>query len=48
MLAEQIRESGRQPRPLGAKDCAPEINTSEIIVDFQWRFQMDVQLHFQT
>ena len=23
-------------RKLGAKDCTPEINTSEIIVDFQW------------
>ena len=25
----------------------PEINTSEIIADFQWHFPMHVQLHFQ-
>ena len=29
-----------------AKDCTPEINTSEITVDVQWRFQMDFQWHF--
>ena len=28
---------------LGAKDCTPEINTSEIIVDFQWHVPMDCQ-----
>ena len=33
----------RQPR-LWAKDCTPEINTSEIIVDFQLHFPMD--FHF--
>ena len=32
----------------GAKDCTPEINTSEIVVDFQWYFPMDVQWHFPT
>ena len=30
----------------GAKDRMPEINASEIIVDFQWHFPMDVQWHF--
>ena len=29
---------------LGAKYCTPEINTSEIIVDFQSRFPMDFHL----
>ena len=24
---------------LGAKDCTPESNTSEIVGDFQWHFQ---------
>ena len=28
---------------LGAKDRTPEIDTSEIVVDDQWRFPMDVQ-----
>ena len=31
----------------GAKDCAQKINTSEIIVDFQRPFPMDVQFIFQ-
>ena len=33
---------------LGAKDCKPEIDTSEIIVDFQWHFPMDCHSHFPT
>ena len=33
---------------LGAKDYTPEINASEIILDFQWHFPMDFQLHFPT
>ena len=33
---------------LGAKDCTPEINSSEIIVDFQWRCPMGFQWHFPT
>ena len=33
---------------LGAKDCTPEIDTSEIIVDFQWHFPMICQWHFPT
>ena len=33
---------------LGAKDCRPEIDTSEIIVDLQWHFPMDFQWHFPT
>ena len=33
---------------IGAKDCTPEINTSEIIVEFQRHFPMDFQLHFPT
>ena len=31
---------------LGAKYCTPEINTSEIIVDFEWHFPMNFQWHF--
>ena len=30
----------------GAKCCTPEINTSEIIMDFQWHFPIDLQWHF--
>ena len=30
---------------LGAEDCTPEIDTSEIIVDCQWQFPMGCQLH---
>ena len=33
---------------LGAKYCTPEIDTSEIIVDFQCHFPMDFQWHFPT
>ena len=29
---------------LGAEDCTPQINTSEIIVDFQWHFPAEVHL----
>ena len=31
---------------LGAIYCTPEINTSEIIVDFQRHFPMDFRCHF--
>ena len=37
----------RPPRPiprLEVKACTPEINTSEIIVDFEWHFPMDFHL----
>ena len=34
--------------PVGAKDCTPEIDTSEIIVDCQWHFQMEFQSNFPT
>ena len=37
----------RWPR-FRAKYYTPEINTSEIIVDFQWHFPMDCQWHFPT
>ena len=33
---------------LGAKDCTPEIDTSEIIVDVQWHCPMDCQWNFPT
>jgi hypothetical protein len=33
---------------LGAKDCKPEIDTSEIIVDFQLHFTTDFQWHLST
>ena len=33
---------------LGAKDCTPEIDTSESIVDFRCRFPMDFQWHVPT
>ena len=32
----------------GAKDCTPEIDTSEVIVDLQRRSPMALQWHFQT
>ena len=31
---------------VGAKDCTPEIDTSEITLDAQWHFPMDFQRHF--
>ena len=31
----------KRSRQVGAKDCTPKIDTSEIIVDVQWRFPMD-------
>ena len=34
--------------PLRAENCTPEMDTSDIIVDFQWQFPMDFQWHFQT
>ena len=46
-----FQSPGRTKRPapnLGAKDCTPEISTSEIIVDLKWHFPMDVQWHFPT
>ena len=42
-----IRCSWRCRPPVGAKDCTPEINTSEIIVDCQWHFPMDFSVNFQ-
>ena len=33
---------------IGARYCTPEINTSEIIVDYQWHSPMDCQWHFPT
>ena len=45
------RSSPRGPRgcrPGGAKDCTPEIDTSEIIADCQWLSPMDVQWHVPT
>ena len=33
---------------LGAKYCTPEVNTSEVIVDAQWHYPMDVQWHSPT
>ena len=32
----------------GEKDCAPEINTLDIIVDLQWHFPMDCLLQLPT
>ena len=38
-LAPASAPCARPPRPPGgAKYCTPEIDTSEIIVDFQWHF----------
>ena len=46
--SQSSREFGRLGRRcLGAKDCTPEINTSEIIVDVQWHVPMDCQWHVQ-
>ena len=39
-------ESIRTDCMLWAKDCSPEIDTSEIIVDVQWYFAMDFQRRF--
>ena len=33
---------------LGATDCTPEIDTSEIMLDFQWHFPMDFEWQFPT
>ena len=38
--------SRRVALPIGATYSIPEINASEIIVDFQWHFPMDCQWHF--
>ena len=46
-----MRSDRSRPPPgaqLGAKDCTPEFDTLEIIMDFQWHFPMDVQWHFPT
>ena len=41
--------SNTNNRRIGAKDCSPEINISEIIVDLQqWHSPMDFQWHFPT
>ena len=32
----------------GKNDCTPETDTSEIVVDFHWRFPMDFQRHVPT
>ena len=39
---------GSAEASVGPKDCTPEINTSETIVDFQWHFPMDCQWWFPT
>ena len=36
------------PAGLGAKDCIPKNDTSEIIADLQWHSPMDVQWHLPT
>ena len=45
-MPEAAQLPGPRSAKLGAKDCTPEIDTSEIIVDFQWHFPMDCQWHF--
>ena len=35
-----LPKCAEEPFLSGAKDCTPEINTSEILVDVQWHFQM--------
>ena len=48
-LMSETRSSLRKfMTSLGAKDCTPEINTSEIIVDFRWHFPMDFQWRCST
>ena len=41
--AGPLRQRQRRKPFIGAKDCTPEIDTSEIIVDFQWHFPIDFQ-----
>ena len=44
--AGRAREgAGRDPRVggLAANNCTPEIDTSEITMDFQWHFPMESQ-----
>ena len=38
------RACARSPWPLGAKDCTPEIDLSEIIVDFQRHFSINCRV----
>ena len=40
----QCARRSAQVRTAGATNCTPKINTSEIIVDFQWHFPMDFHL----
>ena len=47
-IISEIMFSVSRATLIGAKDCTPEINTSEIILDFQWHFPMDCQWHFPT
>ena len=44
LLTGRVRGSSGKGTRIGAKDCTPEIVTSEIIVDFQWHFQMEFHL----
>ena len=39
-----VSAPGDQAAKPGAKDCRPEIDTSEIIADFQWHFPVDCHL----
>ena len=41
-------ERRRADPSLGAKDCTPEVDTSEVIADFQWHLPMDFQWHLPT
>ena len=46
----RLRRRARRARRLkkGQKKCPPEIDTSEIVVDFQWHSPTDFQQHFPT
>ena len=44
VVAPEARR-GRRPQPAGAKDCTPEINTSEIVVYFRWHAPTDCTRH---
>ena len=48
LISARLAPSETLPRLPGAKYCTLEIDTSEVIVDFQWPFPMDCQWHFPT
>ena len=48
ILSRSLEPEKTTVHTVGANYYTPEINTSEIMVDFQWHFPMDFQWHFPT